>query len=149
MFHWIGPVATAAMAVAALMSAAAPAAAQAFEPGPPGTPVGSSMSGARIGGAPPSSNNRRIPNADVFGDEAEERAYGRDFDNSYLTPDIRKFPRDGVAERSAIEGRSGLNGIGAGIYAREGPSAIGRSSVTRPSSKGRAKIVITKPQTSR
>ncbi|KQT47479.1 hypothetical protein ASG43_10260 [Aureimonas sp. Leaf454] len=149
MLHRIGPATTALLAFAALAATALPASAQAFGPGPAGIPVGSSMAGARIGGAPPPQNNRRIPNADVFGDEAEERAFGRDYDDSYLRPKVGTFPRDGVTERRAIEGRSSLNGLGAGVFAREGPSAIGGSAVTRPSSKGRAKIVFTKPQRAR
>jgi hypothetical protein len=149
MLHPIGSAATALAAIALLVGTSLPAAAQAFGPGPAGIPTGSSMSGARIGGAPPPQNNRRIPNADVFGDEAEERAFGRDYDDSYLRPVIRKFPRDGTAARRAIEGRSALDGVGAGVFAGEGPSAIGRSSVTRPSSNGRARIVITKPQRAR
>lgn len=126
------------------------ASAQAFGPGPPGIAVGSSMSGKRIVGAPRAhGSGPRIPNADVFGDEAEERRFGRDYDDSYLRPEIRSFERDSSTERRAIEGRSSLDGIGAGVFARDGATAIGKSSVTRPSSNGRARIVFTKPQRTR
>lgn len=120
--------------------------AQAFEPGPPGTPTGSSMSGARIVGAPPLPRGNRIPNARVFGDTAEERAYGRDFDDSYITPPV---PRGiGKAPANAARaGRSDIDPARAGDFARSGPAAIGRSPVTRGSSfslgsrGGRARIV--------
>ena len=123
-----------------------PALAQAFGPGPAGTPVGSSMSGLRIG---PQKARRPhgIPNADPFGDEAEERAFGRDYDDSYLRPRIGRS-RDPVSnEERATEGRSDLNDVNAGAFATEGPDAIGASPVTRPSLRGgsrggRARIVL-------
>lgn len=143
---------TAARAAATLLVLAgfsAEAGAQAFGPGPPGIAVGSSMSGKRIVGAPRATGGPRIPNADVFGDEVEERRFGRDYDDSYLRPEIRTFERDSSTERRAIEGRSSLGGVGAGVFARDGATGIGRSAVTRPSSSGRAKIVFTKPRTTR
>lgn len=120
--------------------------AQAFGPGPAGTPVGSSMSGLRIG---PQKAQRPhgVPNADPFGDEAEERAFGRDYDDSYLRPRIGGS-RDPVSnEERATEGRSDLNGVNAGAFATEGPNAVGASPVTRPSlggRGGRARIVLPK-----
>ena len=121
------------------------AGAQAFGSGPPGTPTGSSMSGARIVGAPKPGHGRRIPNAKVFGDTAEERAYGKDYDDSYIRPKIRTGVRSGrTNEETATEGRAGLDPINSGAYARQGPSAIGRSAVTHGSSfsrGGRARIV--------
>jgi hypothetical protein len=119
--------------------------AQAFGSGPPGTPTGSSMSGARIVGAPPPLRGNRVPNARVFGDTAEERAYGKDFDDSYIRPKIRTGVRRGISnEERATAGRSELNPINSGAYARQGPSAIGGSSITRGSTysrSGRARIV--------
>ncbi|WP_102960144.1 hypothetical protein [Mangrovicella endophytica] len=136
------------MVLSALLAAvtalsAAPSQAQPFDPGPAGTPVGSSMSGARI--APvPHRRTRGIPNADVFGDTVEERTYGRDYDNSYLTPRIPNVGRDRdvPSELRATEGRSDLNAVNAGAFARGGPTAIGRSSVTRGSAFGGPRAVI-------
>lgn len=146
MHFWTHHAARAAATLSILTGLATAVSAQAFGPGPPGIAVGSSMSGKRIVGAPRAQGGPRIPNADVFGDEAEERRFGRDYDDSYLRPEIRSFERDASTERRAIEGRSSLDGVGAGVFAREGASAIGRSSVTRPSSNGRAKIIFTRPQ---
>ena len=119
--------------------------AQAFGNGPPGTLPGSSMSGARIVGAPPRPRANRVPNARVFGDTAEERAFGRDVDDSYIRPKVRTGIRSGrSSEETATSGRSELNPINSGAYARQGPAAIGASSVTRGSSLsrgGRARIV--------
>ncbi len=112
-----------------------PAAAQPFDPGPAGTVVGSSMSGARIGaGRAPLAP--RIPGAEVFGDTVEERTYGRAFDDSYLTPEVPRGRSETPIELRATEGRSELNGINAGAFAR-GQADIGTSSVTRPSLGGR------------
>jgi hypothetical protein len=122
--------------------------AQAFEPGPPGTPTGSSMAGARIVGAPPLPRGSRIPSARVFGDTAEERAYGRDFDDSYITPTVpRGIGRPTTNAARARAGRSDIDPARAGDFARGGPTAIGQSPVTRGSSfslgsrGGRARIV--------
>ena len=121
---------------------AAPAVAQPFDPGPGISVPGSSMAGARIGGAP-QKPVVGIRNAPVFGDTVEERYYGRDYDDSYLRP---KIPRNangtGETERRAIEGNSRLDGIGAGTFAREGPGAIGSSSVTRGRSGGPHRAII-------
>ena len=109
--------------------------AQAFDPGPMGDVPGTSASGARIGGAPSRPAGPRIRGADVFGDTVPERAYGRNFDNSYLKP---KIPRTDAADQPsaaerAVEGRSDLNGISAESFARQGPNAAGSSAVTRRS----------------
>ncbi|BDA86290.1 hypothetical protein Sa4125_38320 [Aureimonas sp. SA4125] len=136
----------AAAGLLALALGTGEAAAQAFEPGPPGTPTGTSMAGASIVGAPKLPRGNRIPNARVFGDTAEERAYGRDFDDSYITPEV---PR-GIGRKTtnpARAGRSDIDPTSAGDFARGGPAAIGQSSVTRGSSfsrgsrGGRARIV--------
>ena len=83
--------------------------------------------------------------ARVFGDTAEERAYGKDYDDSYIRPKVRTGLRSGrTNEETATEGRAGLDPINSGAYARQGPSAIGRSAVTHGSSfsrSGRARIV--------
>lgn len=136
---------TLAALLAGLTFSAGAAQAQAFGSGPPGTPTGSSMSGARIVGQPKVRSGNRVPNARVFGDTAEERAYGKDFDDSYIKPKVRKGIRSGKsnAERAA-EGRSSLDPAAAGAYAVDGPTAIGRSAVTRNSTfsrGGRARIV--------
>lgn len=149
MSHSIRSAVCAGAALALLAASTASASAQAFGPGPPGIPVGSSMSGARIVGAPKHARGPRIPNADIFGDEAGERLLGHDYDDSYLHPEIRRFERETSTEARAIEGRSSLGAIGAGVFAREGATGIGKSSVTRPSSNGRARIVFTKPRTAR
>lgn len=119
--------------------------AQPYDPGPAGTIPGSSMAG-KVRGAPQPGGSRAIPNADVFGDEFEERAFGRDYDDSYLRPRVRQGIRSGRSnEERATEGRSGLGTINAGEFARQGPRAIGRSSVTRSggfSRGGRARIVV-------
>lgn len=138
-----------AFALAALLAVCQPAFSQPFEPGPAGTPVGSSMSGLRIG---PHKAPRQhgIPNADPFGDEAEERAFGRDYDDSYLRPRIGRAGDAVSNEERATEGRSDLNEVNAGAFARDGQTAIGQSQVTRPSLRGRggrARIVL--PQRAR
>ena len=125
-----------ALAVTAMLAPSAFA--QPFDPGPGISVPGSSMSGARIGGAPPKLKTRKIPNAPIFGDTVEERAYGRDYDNSYLTPKIptgRTSDRDSI-ERRAHQGDPGLDPGRAGSFARSGPGAIGSSEVTRDRSKG-------------
>jgi len=126
-----------------VLGAAVPVAAQPFDPGPMGTPVGSSMSRAPIAGhravAPPLA----IPNAPVFGDTVEERTYGRDYDNSYLRPRVARPDADGASTRlRAAEGRSSIQPDTAGDFARSDPGVINRSGVTRPiSPPGRARIV--------
>ncbi|HDZ75634.1 MAG TPA: hypothetical protein ENH55_23280 [Aurantimonas coralicida] len=122
----------------------APAFAQAFDPGPMGDVPGRSMSGLPIVGAPRPSAGPRIPGARVFGDTAEERAYGRDFDDSYLRPVVPRFGRgaDVPSELRAMEGRSDLNSVNAGAFARGGPAAIGRSAVTRGRSPGSHRAII-------
>jgi hypothetical protein len=125
----------AALVVAAAILAAVPAVAQPFDTGPAGTVVGSSMSGARIGaGRAPLAP--RIPGAEVFGDTVEERTYGRAFDDSYLTPEVRRGTSETPIELRATQGRSELNGVNAGAFAR-GQAQIGTSAVTRPSLEGR------------
>ncbi|GGE20585.1 hypothetical protein GCM10011390_44860 [Aureimonas endophytica] len=122
----------------------AEAGAQPFDPGPPGIVPGSSMSGARIDGAPAVRRAPRVKGAEIFGDTAAERAYGREFDDSYLRPRVPREGRERSTESRATEGRSDLNSINAGEFATEGPNAIGASPVTRGSSfgrGGRARIV--------
>ena len=136
----------AGLVVLALGLGSGAAAAQAFEPGPPGTPVGSSMAGAKIVGAPKQPRGDQIPNAKVFGDTAAERAYGRDFDDSYITPKVpRGIGKDRTNAARAQTGRSNVDPTNAGDFARSGPQAIGKSAVTRGSSLGsrggRARIV--------
>jgi hypothetical protein len=117
--------------------------AQAYDPGPMGDVPGSSASGMRIGGSPAAPTGPRIRGADVFGDTVTERAYGKNFDDSYLKP---KVPRSRGAQPStaerAVEGRSDLNGISAGSFARQGPGAVGRSAVTRGRSVGSHRAII-------
>ena len=121
---------------------AAPAMAQPFDPGPGISVPGSSMAGAKIGGAPPRPNVG-IKNAPVFGDTVEERYYGRDYDDSYLRPTIPNGASGaGDTERRASEGNSRLDGINSGTFAREGPGAIGSSSVTRGRSNGSHRAII-------
>ncbi|UIJ72298.1 hypothetical protein [Aurantimonas sp. HBX-1] len=126
------------LALIAALLGPGPALAQAFDPGPIGSVPGSSVSGMRIDGAPRRAAGPRVPGADVFGDTVEERVYGKDYDDSYLRPVV---PRGGAAsgatiERRATEGRSDLNDINAGDFARSGPNAIGGSAVTRGGSGG-------------
>lgn len=130
-------------AVAGLVLAAAPAVAQPFDPGPPGISVGQSMSGAPIGGYRPVRRPLSIPNAPVFGDTVEERAYGRDYDNSYLKPRVVRPDVDGTSTRlRAAEGRSSIGPDTAGDFARSDGSVINKSAVTRPiSPPRRARIV--------
>jgi len=105
---------------------------------------GRSMSGLPIVGALPPPAGPRIPGARVFGDTVEERAYGRDFDDSYLRPVVPRFGRGANVpnELRAMEGRSDLNSVNAGAFARGGPSAIGRSAVTRGRSPGSHRAII-------
>jgi len=118
--------------------------AQAFDPGPMGDVPGMSMSGLPIVGTPQPPAGPRIPGARVFGDTVEERAYGRDFDDSYLRPVVPRFGRDADMpnELRAMEGRSDLNSVNAGAFARSGPTAIGRSAVTRGRSPGSHRAII-------
>jgi len=130
------------LAFTAVICLAGTAQGQPYDPGPLVTVPGSSMSGMRIDGAP-KLDAPRVRNAPVFGDTVEERAYGRDYDNSYLTP---KVPRgrgdDDPIELRATQGRSQLDGVNSGAFARQGPEAIGRSSVTRGRSKGSHRAII-------
>ncbi|RIY00110.1 hypothetical protein D3218_12510 [Aureimonas flava] len=132
-----------AAAVALAASLAAEAGAQPFDPGPPGISVGQSMSGAPIAGYRPPSPPLAIPNAPVFGDTVQERAYGRDYDDSYLHPRIVRPDADGTSSRlRAAEGRSTIEPDTAGDFARSDGSVINRSGVTRPiSPPRRARIV--------
>lgn len=134
-----------AAAAAGLLSTGG-AGAQPFDPGPMGTPTGSSMSGAPIGGFRPSRPPVAIPDARVFGDTVEERTYGRDIDDSYLKPRIPRPDADGSETRlRAAQGRSTVEADTAGDFARSDPSVINRSGVTRPiSPNGRARIVPNK-----
>ena len=112
--------------------------AQPFGPGPAGTIPGTSSAGQRIVGAPPPpSSGPRIPNAEVFGDTVLERRYGRDFDDSYLRPEVPQPQAGNSATEQAIQGRSGLGNPAADFYSRQGPSAIGRSGISRTESRGR------------
>ncbi|MEF2553022.1 hypothetical protein VQ042_16910 [Aurantimonas sp. A2-1-M11] len=119
--------------------------AQAFDPGPMGDVPGSSASGMRIGGGQPAPAGPRIRGADVFGDTVTERAYGKNFDDSYLKPRVPRpgsgEPQPSTAER-AVEGRSDLNGLSADSFARQGPNAAGRSAVTRGRSAGSHRAII-------
>ncbi len=131
-------------ALSALLRGAAMA--QPFDPGPPGTPVGSSMSGAVIPGAPRVRSPLAIPNAPVFGDTVEERQYGRDYDNSYLKPRIPRPDADGSSTRlRAREGDPAIGPDRAGDFARSDGSVINESGVTRPlTPPRRARIVPNK-----
>ncbi|SMC36594.1 hypothetical protein SAMN06297251_101405 [Fulvimarina manganoxydans] len=113
-------------------------AAQPFGPGPAGTLPGTSSTGQRIVGAPPPpSSGLRIPNAEVFGDTVLERQYGREFDDSYLKPKVPQPQAGNSATEQAIQGRSGLSNPAADFYSRQGPSAIGGSSISGTESRGR------------
>lgn len=132
--------------LAVLLLAASPVLAQAFGPGPMGTVPGSSMAGAPIGGSPRLRPRNQIPNAPVFGDTVEERAYGREFDDSYLRPVVPRpdLGGDETAIR-ATRGRSTVEQDNAGAFARSDPSAINQSGVTRPiAPPRRARIVPNK-----
>lgn len=133
--------------IGALATLAAPALAQPFDPGPMGTPVGSSMSGAPIAGHQRERPPLAIGNAPVFGDTVEERTYGRDYDNSYLRPRVAKPDADGASTRlRAAEGRSTIEPDTAGDFARSDGSVINKSGVTRPiSPPRRARIVKSAP----
>ena len=108
--------------------------AQPLGPGPAGTLPGTSMADLPIIGAPRGVPG--IPGAKIFGDTNAERRFGKPFDDSYLRPKIVRPDAGNSAARQAIEGRSDLNGVSADIFAREGPSAIGGSAVTRGQSRG-------------
>ncbi|MEN3794181.1 hypothetical protein [Fulvimarina sp. MAC3] len=112
--------------------------AQPYGPGPAGTLPGTSMAGARIVGAPTQSPG--IEGARIFGDTNAERQFGKPFNDSYLRPKVIQPEAGNSAARQAVEGRSDLNGISAGRFAREGATAIGRSSVTRGQSMGRRPV---------
>ncbi|MBO0664475.1 hypothetical protein LQ948_18060 [Jiella sp. MQZ9-1] len=124
------------IAFVALIALPLPAVAQPYDPGPGISVPGSSMAGQRIGGAPVI-KRKGIPNAKIFGDTVEERAYGRPYDNSYLHP---KVPRGasgfGEAERAARDGDARLSPDAAEDFARGGPNAIGASGVARGRSLG-------------
>lgn len=129
--HWI------VMLFASLPLAGAEAFAQPYGAGPAGSIPGSSMAG-RVRGVPRPDSGVRIPNADVFGDEFEERAFGRDVDDSYLRPKVgNRNQRSRSIEERATDGRSELGTINSGAFARQGPGAIGGSSVTRGANSGR------------
>ncbi|MER0236548.1 hypothetical protein [Fulvimarina sp. MAC8] len=117
--------------------------AQPYGPGPAGTLPGTSMAGARIIGAPTPAPG--IQGARIFGDTNAERRFGRAYDDSYLRPKVVQPESGNSAARRAVEGRSDLNGISAGTFAREGATAIGRSSVTRGRSMGR-RLVVPEPK---
>ncbi|MBP0614058.1 hypothetical protein [Jiella mangrovi] len=122
--------------LAAAVFMAVPAFPQPFDPGPRISVPGSSVSGMRIDGAPPKPS-RGIRNAPVFGDTVEERAYGRDYDNSYLNPRIPRGVHDeDTIEMRARQGDRRLDPGRAGAFARCGPGAIGASEVTRGRTKG-------------
>ncbi|WP_294641130.1 hypothetical protein [uncultured Aureimonas sp.] len=131
------------LALAAAAPLAVPATAQPFDPGPQGSVVGQSMSGAPIGGYRAPSRPLSIPNAPVFGDTVEERTYGRDYDNSYLRPRVVRPDADGTSTRlRAAEGRATIGSDTAGDFARSDGSVINNSGVTRPiSPPRRARIV--------
>lgn len=117
--------------------------AQAFDPGPLVAIPGGSAVPDRIGGAPDHLGGVRIEGGSVFGDTVEERAYGREFDDSYLRPEVRRGAEDaGGAAARAIEGRSALDPTAAGEFARQGPAAIGGSAVTRGRSGGSSRAII-------
>ena len=111
---------------------ATPVLAQPFGPGPAGTVVGSSMADMPIAGAPRVGGNR-IPGAELFGDTAEERTVGRPYDDGRDNLRIpRPDPEGAPIELRAVEGRSVLDPLNSGVFARSGPEAIGASPVTRP-----------------
>ncbi len=127
-------------------SVSGPALAQPFDPGPPGVPVGSSMAGAVIPGAPKLAPPLAIPNAPVFGDTPEERRYGRDYDDSYLRPHIPQPGADGSETRlRARAGRPDIRPETAGDFARSDGSVINRSGVTRPISPPRRARIVPSP----
>ena len=131
--------------VTALILMANAVQAQVFAPGPGYSVPGSSVSGMRIDGAPPKLHgNVRIKGADIGGDTVEERAYGRNYDDSYLRPTIPsgRVARQPSGQKRATEGRADLNGINAGEFARQGPNAIGRSEVTRGSGPISGRAII-------
>ena len=136
----------------ALILLANAAQAQIFAPGPGSSVPGSSVSGMRIDGAPPKLHgNVRIKGADIGGDTVEERAYGRNYDDSYLRPTIPsgRVSRRPSTEERATEGRADLNGINAGRFARQGPNAIGSSQVTRGSGPSSGRAIIRRGPTHR
>ena len=101
------------------------------------------MSGARIVGVP--ERPKGIEGARIFGDTNAERRFGKPYDDSYLRPKVIRPEAGNSAARRAVEGRSDLNGISAGTFARDGATAIGRSSVTRGRSEGR-RLAVPQPQ---
>ena len=136
----------------ALVLMANTAQAQIFAPGPGYSVPGSSVSGMRIDGAPPKIHgNVPIKGADIDGDTVEERAYGRNYDDSYLRPAIPsgRVSRQPSTEERATEGRADLNGINAGQFARQGPNAIGSSQVTRGSGPSSGRAIIRRGPTRR
>ncbi|MBB3950687.1 hypothetical protein [Aureimonas jatrophae] len=129
---------------------ATPALAQPFGFGPPGTPAGSSMSGAQIGNYRSPRAGIAIPDAPVFGDTPVERAYGRDVDDSFLRPRVPRPDADGATTHlRAAEGRSTIRPDTAGDFARSDPSVLNQSGVTRPISPPRRARIVPNPQRSR
>ncbi|MDY8109017.1 hypothetical protein U0C82_07655 [Fulvimarina sp. 2208YS6-2-32] len=127
------PIAVAAMLGLCAMPAGTLA--QPLGPGPAGTLPGTSMADLPIVGAP--RTRPGIPGAEIFGDTNAERRYGKPFDDSYLRPKVIRPDAGNSAARQAILGRPDLNGVSAEIFAREGPSAIGGSAISRGQSRGR------------
>ncbi|WP_058371597.1 hypothetical protein [Fulvimarina pelagi] len=113
--------------------------AQPYGPGPAGTLPGTSMADIPIVGAPV--RRPGIAGAEIFGDTNAERQFGKPYDDSYLKPKVPRLEGGNSAAKRAVEGRSDLNSVSAGIFAREGPAAIGRSSVTRGQSRGRPQVI--------
>lgn len=145
-----GAVFLAPMIGPAFMTTAAQA--QIFAPGPGYSVPGSSVSGMRIDGAPPPARgNERIRGSDIGGHIVEERVYGRDYDDSHLKPAIPKgqVSRPLSTEELASEGGAKLDGINAGVFARQGPNAIGRSEVTRGSGPASGRAIIRRGPTHR
>jgi len=131
--------------LAAATAAPLPAAAQPYEPGPIGG-VPSAGVNPRIGGVPRVPRRVDIPAARVYGDTVEERAYGRQYDDSYLRPKIVAPQAAPSIELRATEGRSDLNTINSGAFSRSDPGTLSGSGVTRPQLRsrqipGRARIV--------
>ena len=146
-----GPIAGAPAIALILLANAAQA--QIFAPGPGSSVPGSSVSGMRIDGAPPKLHgNVRIKGADIGGDTVEERAYGRNYDDSYLRPDHSERSRlPPTPRRGARDGGSGpisTASMPAGSRAM-GPNAIGRSQVTRGSGPSSGRAIIRRGPTHR
>ncbi|KAA0968626.1 hypothetical protein FPY71_17265 [Aureimonas fodinaquatilis] len=124
------------LALVAPLAMSGPAIAQIYAPGPIAPPA-QSAAGMRIDGAPSINRGVDISSPNLDGDTPEKRAYGRAYDDSYLRQNIPR-PRLGTPmELRATQGRSTLNSVNSGYFARSGPAAIGSSNVTRPSLGGR------------